>query len=120
MTSALFGYSSGFIGGVLVLPSFLRHFDLFGLSPRDTATVQARLVLGWLIGAFFGVPLGIPVCQRLGRRACLNMSALLYVIGAAMQLANPNIPAESGLRLFEAGRFVNGLGVGAGTLVSPM
>lgn len=120
MTASLFGYSVGFIGGVLVLPSFLRHFDLFGQSPSEFASTQARIVLIWLIGAFLGVPLGIPACQRLGRRMCLNLSALLYVVGAGMQLVNANMSAERSLALFELGRFINGLGVGAGTLVSPM
>jgi MFS family permease len=120
MTAALFGYSVGFIGGVLVLPSFLRHFNLFSLSPSESASTQARIVLVWLIGAFLGVPLGIPACSRLGRRMCLNLSAALYVVGAAMQLVDLDLPAGRALALFEVGRFVNGLGVGAGTLVSPM
>lgn len=120
MTAALFGYSVGFIGGVLVLPSFLEHFNLAHLSPSDSASAQARIVLIWLIGAFLGVPLGIPICSRLGRRMCLNLSAILYVVGASMQLVDGKLPAEKALVVFEIGRFVNGLGVGAGTLVSPM
>ncbi|GAB7355669.1 hypothetical protein MBLNU459_g6376t3 [Dothideomycetes sp. NU459] len=120
MTASLFGYSVGFIGGVLVLPSFLRHFDLLNLSPSEFASTQARVVLIWLTGAFLGVPLGIPTCQRLGRRTCLNLSAMLYVIGAGMQLINADVSAAKSLTLFEVARFISGLGVGAGTLVSPM
>lgn len=120
MTAGLFGYSVGFVGGVLVLPSFLRHFDLTHLSPSASAAAQSRIVLIWLVGAFLGVPLGIPACSRLGRRVCLNLSALLYVSGAAMQLIDGNMSPEKTLIVFEAGRFINGLGVGTGTLVSPM
>lgn len=116
LTAALFGYSVGFIGGVLVLPSFLRHFHLDGLLPPDLAAAQANIVTIWLVGAFFGVPLGMPICSRWGRRLCLSFSALLYVLGAALQLVNHG----GGLGLFKAGRLLNGLGVGAGTLVSPM
>lgn len=120
MTAALFGYSVGFIGGVLVLPSFLKHFNLFDLTPSEFASTQARIVLVWLTGAFLGVPLGIPACSRLGRRMCLNLSAALYIIGVGLQVLDLKLPAEKALVVFEVGRFVNGLGVGAGTLVSPI
>jgi MFS family permease len=114
LTAALFGYSVGFIGGLLVLPSFLHHFALDHLSPSGLASAQSRTVTVWLLGCVFGVPLGMPVCSRYGRKRCLIFSASLYVAGAAMQLG-------SGVEwVFDLGRALNGLGVGAGTLVSPM
>ena len=116
LTAALFGYSVGFIGGVLVLPSFLHHFHLDTLLPSDLAVSQARIVTVWLVGALLGVPLGMPVCSRFGRRRCLSFSALLYVLGTGLQLVN----IGGNVAVFEAGRFLNGLGVGSGTLVSPM
>lgn len=114
LTAALFGYSVGFIGGLLVLPSFLHHFGLDHLSPPELASAQARTVTVWLLGAFFGVPLGMPVCSRYGRKRCLVFSACLYVLGAALQLGSQ---VEW---VFDLGRALNGLGVGSGTLVSPM
>lgn len=114
LTSSLFGYTVGLIGGLIVLPSFLRHFDLDSLAPSALAAAQSQVVTIWLVGALFGVPIGIPVCARWGRRSCLAMSAGLYLLGSALQLAG------SGLVIFDIGRFVNGLGVGAGTLVGPM
>jgi len=116
LTAALFGYSVGFIGGVLVLPSFLHHFRLDVLSPIDLAVAQSRIVSVWLVGALFGVPLGMPVCARWGRRSCLSFSALLYVLGSVLQLVN----IGGNVLVFETGRLLNGLGVGAGTLVSLM
>lgn len=116
LTAALFGYSVGFIGGVLVLPSFLRHFHLDALSPHALAAAQSRIVSIWLLGALLGVPLGMPVCSRWGRKGCLIFSAALYVLGSGLQLVNVN----GSLVPFEAGRLLNGLGVGAGTLASPM
>ncbi|PSK37405.1 Hexose transporter 2 [Elsinoe australis] len=114
-TAALFGYSVGFIGGILVLPSFLHHFGLDGLPAAQLASASSNIVSAWLVGALLGVPLGMPVCSRSGKRACLILSATLYVFGVALQL----IDVQS-LALFDIGRFINGLGVGAGTLVSPM
>jgi MFS family permease len=118
LTAALFGYSVGFIGGLLVLPSFLSHFHLADLPPISLAVAQSRVVSAWLLGALFGVPLGMPVCARWGRRRCLGFSAALYVLGGALQLVD--VGGEMNVRMFEVGRLLNGLGVGAGTLVSPM
>ena len=118
LTAALFGYSVGFIGGVLVLPCFLSHFHLNALPPTLLAIAQSRIVSVWLFGALLGVPLGMPVCSRLGRKYCLLFSAALYVLGAVLQLLD--IGGNGDVMIFEAGRFFNGLGVGVGTLVSPM
>jgi hypothetical protein len=57
----------------------------------------------------------MPACSLLGRKPCLILSAGLYVAGAGLQLVS-----NLGVGGFEAGRLLNGLGVGAGTLVSPM
>ena len=116
LTGALFGYSVGFIGGVLVLPSFLRHFHLDNLPPSDLASSEAIVVSSWIIGCFFGVPLAMPICSRFGRKPCLLFTAVLYILGAILQL----VDVHSELGVFEVGRVLNGLGVGAGTLVSPI
>lgn len=114
LTSALFGYSVGVIGGLIVLPAFLKHFGLSSLPPTALAAAQSKVVTTWLVGALFGVPIGIPVCARWGRRMCLAFSAGLYVAGCSLQLGG------AGLAMFEVGRAINGLGVGVGTLVGPM
>ncbi|RMZ91457.1 hypothetical protein DV736_g1285, partial [Chaetothyriales sp. CBS 134916] len=115
LTGALFGYCIGFIGGILVLPSFLHHFHLDTLPPRDIATAQSQIVTSWLIGCVIGVPLSVPVCARFDRKHCITFAAALYVVGAVLQLLNID-----GILLFEFGRLLNGIGVGAGTLVSPV
>lgn len=117
-TASLFGYAVGYIGGCLVLPSFQHHFHLSDLPPTALAAVQARLVLCWIVGAALGVPVGIPVCQRFGRRACLSLSAVAFVVGATLQVIDYDGTGQ--LALFETGRFLNGLGVGTGSLVAPM
>jgi MFS family permease len=116
LTGALFGYSVGFIGGVLVLPSFLHHFHLDQLEPGPLASARSGTVTAWLLGASIGVPLGVPACSNWGRKSCFTLCAVLYVVGAALQL----VDVGGWLALFEAGRVLNGIGVGVGTLVSPM
>lgn len=116
MTGALFGYSVGFIGGILVLPSFLRHFSLNDIPPDQLASQQSAIVSAWIVGALFGVPLAMPICSRFGRRQGLKFAALLYLLGGVLQLLDFGAQLGS----FEVGRLINGLGVGAGTLVSPI
>ena len=115
LTAALFGYSVGFIGGEIVLPSFLSKFHLIDLSPHDLASARSWSVTAWIIGALIGVPMGMPVCSRLGRRLCLQFAAMLYVLGAVLQVFS-----AGDLLLFQIGRLINGMGVGVGTLVSPI
>lgn len=115
MTAALFGYSVGFIGGTLVLPSFQYHFGLDTLPPSELASAQAATVTSWLVGTLFGVISAMPVYQKFGRKTCLMFCALLYVVGAVLQTLG-----IGGIAVFDSGRFINGWGVGAGTLVSPL
>ncbi|EXJ72324.1 uncharacterized protein A1O5_04828 [Cladophialophora psammophila CBS 110553] len=99
-----------------MLPSFLRHFHHATLPSDELARAQSLVVSSWIVGVSFGVPTGIPICSRLGRKECLVFSAAVYVLGTVLQVVN----AGSALWLFEVGRFLNGYGVGAGTLVSPI
>ena len=118
LTGALFGYSVGFIGGVLVLPSFLDHFRLSDLPAQEVASAQSRIVSSWLIGCVIGVPLSVPVCSKYGRKVCIAGCAALYVLGAILQAIE--VESDAALALFQVGRLINGVAVGAGTLVSPV
>ena len=86
LTAGLFGYSVGFIGGMIVLPAFLSQFHLDHLSAHELASARSLSVTAWIVGALVGVPIGIPVLQRLGRRLCLQFAAALYVVGAILQV----------------------------------
>ena len=114
LTGALFGYPQGLIGGLIILPGFLSYFDLSSLPEAQLATVQARIVSIWVAGALLGVPLGIPICGKQGRKTCLAVCAMLYALGAVLELF------AGRLWVFELGRALNGIGVGMGTLVGPM
>ena len=115
LTAGLFGYSVGFIGGEIVLPSFLSNFQLDDVSPSELASARSATVAIWIFGALIGVPIGMPVCSRFGKRLCLQFAAVLYVLGAILQVFS-----FGSLTLFDIGRLVNGMGVGAGTLASPI
>lgn len=115
MTASLFGYSVGFIGGVLVLPSFLHYFGLDSLMPNEFASAQAMTVTSWLVGTLIGVLMAMPIYSRMGRKPCLLFCAMLYIAGASLQVSG-----LGGIAVFDVGRLVNGIGVGAGTLASPL
>lgn len=115
LSSGLLGYSMGFIGGEIVLPSFLASFNLEGISESDLAVARSISVTAWIVGALIGVPTAMPVCSNFGRRLCLQFSAVVYVAGAVLQLFSAD-----NLNLFEAGRLVNGAGIGAATLALPL
>lgn len=114
-SSGLLGYSMGFIGGEIVLPSFLISFQLEHLSAKDLALARSVSVTAWIVGAFIGVPTSVPVCSKFGRRLCLQFSAVLYVVGAVLELFSSNE-----LQIFEVGRLINGMGTGAATLALPL
>jgi MFS family permease len=120
LTAALFGYSIGFIGGLLILPSFLSNYHLLSLSPSSLASVRSTIVSSWLFGALLGVPIAIPICSKLGRKHCLFFSASLYILGTVLQLVDFSGSGENAIWMFDTGRLINGIGVGAGTLVGPM
>jgi MFS family permease len=115
MTASLFGYSVGFIGGILVLPSFLHHFGLDQLSTGDLAAAQAATVTSWLVGTLIGVVAAMPIYANTGRKPCLLFCSALYILGASLQISG-----VGGIAVFDVGRLLNGVGVGAGTLVSPL
>lgn len=115
LSSALLGYSMGFVGGEIVLPSFLTSFGLNDLPIEDLALARSVSVTAWIVGALFGVPLSMPVCSKFGRRRCLQFSATLYTAGAMLELFS-----WDSLKVFEGGRFINGMGTGAATLALPL
>ncbi|KPI40820.1 putative quinate permease [Cyphellophora attinorum] len=115
MTASLLGYSVGFIGGILVLPSFMHHFGLDRLSSNDLAVAQAATVTSWLVGTLVGVAAAMPIYTKMGRKPCLLFCSVLYILGASLQISG-----VGGIAVFDVGRLLNGVGVGAGTLVSPL
>jgi len=110
MTGCLFGYSVGFIGGILVLPSFLRHFRLDHLPAKDIALAQSKIVSSWIVGCTIGVPIGVPICSKYGRKLCIIFSASLYIVGTLLQV----LDGDGMLGIFQLARLINGIGVGAG------
>ncbi|KAI1338246.1 MFS quinate transporter QutD [Xylariaceae sp. FL0016] len=110
--SAMFGYDSAFIGGTLSLPSFQTSF---GLSDADSTLLTSNIVSTFQAGCFFGSLGGYPVAEKLGRRANLIASGVIFAVGAIVQILSGGRVA-----MMYAGRVLTGLGVGASSMVVPI
>ena len=101
----LFGYDTAVISGAI---GFLQ--ERFQLSADLTGWAASSLLVGCIIGAACGGPLG----DRFGRRASLMTCAFVF---AASGIASALPGSLSG---FAWARFVGGLAIGAASILSPM
>jgi sugar porter (SP) family MFS transporter len=105
LAGLLFGYDTGVISGAIG-PLEQR----FALSPRGVGWVASCA----LLGCIFGAASAGTICDRIGRKKVLIISAVLFLI-SALGTALPRNLTE-----FIIFRFIGGLGVGAASLTSPM
>lgn len=105
MGGFLFGYETVVIAGAL--PSVKAQFHF-------SALMEGWFVTSGLLGCVFGVIAAGKLCDRIGRKRVMLVSAVLLAVAA---LACAAAPAASWLI---AGRFIGGVGVGIASVVSPL
>ncbi|KAJ6119859.1 hypothetical protein N7523_004139 [Penicillium sp. IBT 18751x] len=116
-TSCMIGYDSAFIGTTLALDSFKNEFHFNDMSTPAKNLLSANIVSLYQAGAFFGAFFAYPIGHFWGRRIGLMASALVFILGAGLMLgAN----GDRGLGLIYGGRVLAGLGVGAGSNLTPI
>jgi SP family arabinose:H+ symporter-like MFS transporter len=101
----LFGFDTGVIAGALPYIS-----DQFDLDPHMEGFTVSNLIIGCIVGALISGT----ISDRWGRKPLLILSALLFIVSAAMSALAP------GIRELIAARFIGGLAVGAASVLSPM
>ncbi|KAK6715703.1 hypothetical protein SNK04_006659 [Fusarium graminearum] len=111
---ALFGVDAGIIGGVLAMPDFQREFGLNNRSDQARADLAGNLVTTMQAGAIGGALLSSPFADRKGRKPALLLVAITGFVGGIMQAFS-----YGHLSAFYIGRFIEGLGLGAGTMLAP-
>ncbi|KAL1849121.1 hypothetical protein VTK73DRAFT_9963 [Phialemonium thermophilum] len=111
---ALFGVDAGIIGGVLAMPDFKREFGLDTKPPSVAANLSGNLVTTMQAGAVGGAMLSSPLADRYGRKPALLATAIGGIIGGLMQAFS-----YGHLPVFYIGRFIEGLSLGAGTMLAP-
>ncbi|KAK4500602.1 hypothetical protein PRZ48_008791 [Zasmidium cellare] len=114
----LFGMDIGIIGGVITLPTFENAFGYSKLGKADAkladANLSANIVSVMQCGAFLGALVANPCSDKWGRKPGLLGAAILAALGGMMQAAS-----SGNLGCLYAGRFVEGLGLGAATMLTP-
>ncbi|KAG4272697.1 hypothetical protein FPRO04_10439 [Fusarium proliferatum] len=111
--SAMYGYDSAFIGGTLSLPSFQRTYGLDTASDSAKANLSSNIVSTFQGGAFFGCASSFLVAERFGRRPTLILAAIIFSIGAALQMIGR-------LDCLYVGRALTGWGVGSSAMILPI
>lgn len=109
----MYGYDSAFIGGTISLPSFQRHFGLADAAPSVKADLSSNIVSTFQGGAFFGCAMGFFFAERFGRKPMFMLSAMVFALGAALQMVGK-------LETLYAGRVFTGWGVGASAMILPI
>lgn len=101
----LFGYDTAVISGAIG-----NLTEYFQLTPVETGWAISSALVGCLIGAFFSDYLS----NRLGRRATMLITAILFILNS-VGTALPN-----SFTMFVLFRIVGGIGVGIASMVVPM
>ncbi|CAI7578219.1 hypothetical protein N7533_000417 [Penicillium manginii] len=106
--SATAGYNASQINSLLVLPEFA--FFLSGLN----ASAKGLIIASVSLGSFLTFIPASYIADRMGRRACVSIGALLVMIAAIVQTAVTHPWAFFGARV------VTGMGVGISQTAAPL
>ncbi|KAJ5883818.1 uncharacterized protein N7473_010704 [Penicillium subrubescens] len=119
MGSLLFGYDTGVMGSVMALTSFKNDFGLplgkSGFASDKNSQVTSNVVSLLTAGCFFGAIAAAFINDRLGRRYSLMIFTLIFMIGAAVQVA-----AHHEIGMIYGGRVIAGLGIGGMSSITPV
>lgn len=119
----IFGYDIGGAGATFVMSGFRQHFgwdcppDVFDCV--DATQAQEDLEKGLINGLFgagaaFGALLAPLLFNSYGRKPCLGMGAILFIVGAALQAAAVNTV------MLYVPRLLSGAGIGFLSMSSPV
>ncbi|KAF5390495.1 hypothetical protein D9757_005241 [Collybiopsis confluens] len=124
MGGFIFGYDTGQISDILLMPDFLLRFadcssnaNLSNATTQCTFTdVRSGLIVALLsIGTLAGALMGAPVADFLGRRYAMIVECAIFIVGVIVQITSFSVWQQ-----FAVGRFISGLGVGGLSAAVPM
>jgi MFS family permease len=99
-------------------PELIVPRSKFGLSSAEDkvalANLQANIVSTLQAGCFAGALIAAPIADKFGRKKGLIYTSIVVLIGVIMQFN-----AWGELAPLYVGRFINGLGVGAASMLVP-
>lgn len=102
MAGSLFGFDTGNIGGIIVLPSFKKTFGLNSDGPNayQAPNLSANIVTTLQAGAVVGSLFAYTAADRLGQRVALIIGSVIFLVGCALQLVanlGDAVDSEAGL-----------------------
>ncbi|RUP45061.1 general substrate transporter [Jimgerdemannia flammicorona] len=100
MGGFLFGYDTGVISGVLVMPTFA---STFGITAEKAADVKGNVVALLQVGCAVGALLINFIADIFGRKKAIMLSTFIFIVGGIMQAVSAPY-----LSLLIAGRFIAG------------
>lgn len=107
------------MGSVLALTSFKNDFGLplgkSGFASEKNSQVSSNVVSLLTAGCFFGAIAAAFINDRLGRRYSLMIFTLIFMVGAAVQVA-----AHHEIGMIYGGRVIAGLGIGGMSSITPV
>jgi sugar porter (SP) family MFS transporter len=107
------------MGSVLALNSFKIDFGLplgkSGFASDKNSQVSSNVVSLLTAGCFFGAIAAAFINDRLGRRYSLMIFTLIFMVGAAVQVA-----AHHEIGMIYGGRVIAGLGIGGMSSITPV
>ncbi|KAJ5115412.1 hypothetical protein NUU61_001171 [Penicillium alfredii] len=107
--SFLFGYDSGVMTDVIESPNFLQYFNT-----TQTSAVVGAINSTFSGGAIIGSLQGGLTVDRFGRKATIQLGALICLVGATLQAAAQNLP------MIFIGRILAGWAVGLISMSVPV
>ncbi|OCL06294.1 general substrate transporter [Glonium stellatum] len=114
----LFGFDTGQISGFVAMSEFKRHFGQLDQRTGEYyfTTVRVGLIVGMFnIGNLSGALLAAPIADRLGRKRPILYFCVIYTLGTIVQVS-----AEYKWYQIVIGRCINGIGVGALSILVPL
>jgi len=116
----IFGFDIGGAGGTFGMDGFRKHFgwdDAQGtqiVSDGKIAFDKGMINGLFGIGATIGALVNPVFADRLGRRICLLLSTITFIVGAVVQVSS----ADMGIMW--VGRFIGGIGIGMLSMCVPV
>ncbi|CZT51882.1 probable MFS quinate transporter [Rhynchosporium secalis] len=115
----LFGWDVGAIGGIMVMPQFIKTFGLphteSAADKKAVANTVSNVVSILQAGCFLGALAAFYTADKWGRRPSLMCAATFAIIGIAVQAGS-----SGEIAALYVGRFIAGIGVGSASMLTPL
>lgn len=109
----VYGYNQGMFGQVLSMNSFGRASGVEGIQ---NPTVAGLLTAILELGAWIGVLANGILADKLGRKLCVVVACVFFIIGVIIQACTHGGSYDYIL----SGRFITGMGVGSLSMIVPL